>query len=252
MSDLFEELAAVDPVAAKKEVQTIGQNANDRLLEMVLQGGKIDVLERFIALREKEELRQARLAFDMHFSAMQNEFVPAKKDKKAYDSWYAPIESLQRQYNQIITKHGFSYSWKEEAMPDNVKRIIIMISGWGFTKECYFDCPILPGTKQMNPVQVEGARSTYGKRYTFQSGFGITTEEEDTDAMGFDDAVQYSDMIKKLQCCETAQDLVDAWKEIWAELSTDKINGQDGKTKLTVIYNKCKEKFRVKKDGTTN
>lgn len=252
MGDVSENLPVVNTGEETKQVQAIGENVNDRLLEMVLQGGKIDVLERFIALREKEELRQARLQFDLHFSEMQNEFVPAKKDKKAYDSWYAPIESLQRQFNPIITKHGFSYSWKEEALPDNVKRIVIMISGWGYTKEAYFDCPVLPGTKQMNPIQVEGARTTYGKRYTFQSGFGITTEDEDTDAMGFEDALQYADMIKKLRDCETAPDLVEAWASIWKELGTDKINGQDGRTKLTVIYNQCKEKFKVKKDGTTN
>lgn len=238
MGDSFESDLPVVSGGGMTEIST-----SERLFEKVLEAGNIDVLERFIALKEKEELRQARIAFDHNFSAMQKEFVPAKKDKKAYDSWYAPIENLQRQFNPIITKYGFSYSWKEEALPENVKRIIIMISGWGYTKEAYFDCPVLPGTKQMNPVQVEGARTTYGKRYTFMSGFGITTEDEDTDAMTFEDGVEYGDIIKRLRSCETPQALVDAWKMIWQELSNDQV----GRDKVSKEYIACKEKFRVEK-----
>ena len=218
---------------AKSEVAV---SANDRLLEKVLDSGNIEVLERFIALREKEENRQARLAFDLHFSEMQKEFTPAKRSKKAYDSWYAPVEELQKQFNPIITAHGFSYSWKEEAQPESVKRIYIMISGWGYTKEAYFDCPILPGTKQMNPVQIEGARTTYGKRYTFLSGFGITTEDEDTDAMTFDDGVRYADIVLSIENTNTADELKAAWKAAWESLAND----QAGKDKMTVIYNKKK------------
>ena len=37
------------------------------------------------------------------------------------------------------------------------------------------------GKAIMNPLQAEGTRSTYGYRYTFKAGFGITETDEDTD-----------------------------------------------------------------------
>jgi hypothetical protein len=64
--------------------------------------------------------------------------------------------------------------------------------------------------------------------------------------MGFDDAVKYADLVKRLQACETAPDLVAEWKKVWDELTTDKIDGQEGKRKMTVVYTKCKDKFKVK------
>ena len=141
----------------------------------------VERLRQLIDLRAQEEARQAKLAFDEHFSQMQAEFQAVKRSKQGYGYKYAPVEALQSAYGPIIAKHGFSYRWREEMIEGGVKRTIMTTSGWGHSQENTFDCPPLDGTERMNQVQIMGAMSTYGRRYTFIAGFGAIVEDEDDD-----------------------------------------------------------------------
>ncbi len=181
------------PARAKPDDKAIEpQSKDDRLLETVLKTGNIETLERFIALREREQERQARMEFDRNFAKLQSELQPVVKskiakngDKKMYS--YAPLDAIQAACNAVIFKHGFSYSWREEALAENAKRTILVISGWGWQRETSFDSPLIPGTTVQNAIQIAGAQSTYGRRYTFVAGFGIVLEGEDSDAAIPDD-----------------------------------------------------------------
>lgn len=161
---------------------------DDRLLEKVLDAGNIEVLERYIALRASEEERQAKLKFDTEFARLRAE-LPAVVKSKANDhlkSKYAPLETLQRACDEAIFSHGFSYSWHEEAIAEG-KRVWMDISGYGYTRSNYFDAPQIDpvknrdGSNVQNLLQVRGVMSSYGRRYTFISGFGIVIEGEDAD-----------------------------------------------------------------------
>lgn len=160
-----------------------------------------DKLGKIIALVTEQEERKARALYDIHYAEMQSEFLPATRSKKGYDYWYAPIEELQKQYGPIISRHGFSYRWREEAI-ESGKRVYLKISGWGHSEETFFDVPKIDGTKQMNPIQVAGAMSTYGRRYTFIAGFGIAIEDEDRDgdsgSRSDDDQEQLKTMLKSI------------------------------------------------------
>lgn len=160
----------------------------DRLVAMAIESGAdIDKLERLIELRNAEEAREARLAFDTHFGEMQAEFTAVGKNKDALDYngevmyAYAPLETLQLHYNPIIFKHGFSYRWREDAI-ETGKRCVLCISGHGHITETSFDIPKIPSNKRMNDVQAAGSMSSYGRRYTFIAGFGVIIADEDDDA----------------------------------------------------------------------
>ena len=174
--------AEIVPVGDKRvAMSTDFESPGDRLIAMAVENGAdVDKLEKLIALKNQEEERAARRAFDVNFTAMQAEFTPVGKSKKGHGYKYAPIETLQKHHNASITAHGFSYRWREEAIKAG-KRCIMRISGWGHSEENSFDIPPLEGTDRMNEVQVVGAMSTYGRRYTFISGFGIIIEDEDDD-----------------------------------------------------------------------
>ena len=168
------------------EVVTMSQG--DQLVALAIeQGADIDKLEKLIELRNREEERIARLAFDTHFGEMQSEFTAVVKSKEAkdYDDnvmyVYAPLETLQVHYNPTIFNHGFSYRWREEAI-ETGKRCVLCISGHGHITETSFDIPKIPSNKRMNDVQAAGSMSTYGRRYTFIAGFGIIIAGEDDDA----------------------------------------------------------------------
>lgn len=193
----------------------------DALLAQVLSSGNIEVLERYIALRKSEEERQARIAFEEAFSRMRAEMphIAKKKDNKAFNSKYAPIEDIQGPCDPIIYKHGFSYSWREEAIPEG-KRVWIDIFGYGHTKSNYFDCPKINGNNAQNALHTAQIMTAYGKRSTLVSGFGIVVEGEDSDGQITDDVEQLRldltalceerDATGKLKLPQNAFDIINA------------------------------------------
>jgi hypothetical protein len=159
----------------------VAENAGDRLIALAIEhGADVEKLEKLITLKNQEEERAAKKLFDIHFTDMQAQFTAVAKAKQGHGYKYAPIEALQKHYNGVITFHGFSYRWREEAV-DTGKRCVMRISGWGYAEENSFDIPRLQGTNRMNDVQAAGAMSTYGRRYTFVAGFGVIIEDEDDD-----------------------------------------------------------------------
>jgi len=166
----------------------------DRLLETVLASGNIEVLERYIALRKSEEERQARVVFEEHFAKLRADLKPVVKQKENtfLRSKYAPLETLQAVCDETIFKHGFSYTWREEAISEG-KRIWMDITGYGHSKSNYFDTPNMEplksneGKQVTNILQARGIQSTYGQRYTFKAGFGIVIAGEDTDGERLDE-----------------------------------------------------------------
>lgn len=185
----------------------------------------IDKLEKLIELKNKEEERICKKEFDFHFSEMQREFEPIDRSKAGYSSKYAPLDLMVAKYNPIIAKHGFSFRWKETALEGGGKKVTFILSGWGYTNDTTsFDVPLVEGTKQMNAIQVQGALSTYGQRYTFKAGLGITETDEDVDGnLNYEDGIQYADKINMIRICTDLDQLSNTFTALWNELKTDKI-----------------------------
>ena len=184
-----------------------------------------------------------------HFSEMQAEFTSAPRDKEGYDYAYAPIETLQKQYNPIISRHGFAYRWREETI-ETGKRSTLMISGWGHTEENSFDIPPLEGTNRMNAIQVAGAMSTYGRRYTFIAGFGVIISDEDDDAVSATatDALRLVDEVAKIRAAESIDDLKSVFHEVWGHLAGD---DEAGRSILSTEKDLRKVDLLAERDAST-
>lgn len=203
----------------------------DALLAKVLESGNIEVLKEFIALRAQEEARQSRIQFEENFARMRAELPRITKSKnvdirgkRAYS--YAPIEDIQKVCDPIIFKHGFTYSWREEAIPEG-KRVWLDIMGYGHTKSNYFDSPRLDpiqsreGFNVTNVVQMAGQMSTYGKRYSFVSGFGLIVEGEDADAQTVEIPQELSDALDKIRNADTLDKLMAAYQIAYERFKSD-------------------------------
>lgn len=207
MADLFEDDAK--PIG-EKAIAVQATREVDPILADAMSNGNLDMLKEYLALKRSEEDRQARIEFEKHFTAMRAELPAIVKDKAAMNKGermynYAPLESIQRKCDPIIFKHGFCYSWREEAMPEGVKRIWLDISGYGHTRSNYFDCAKIGGTPIQNAIQIAGAMSTYGRRYSFLAGFGVIVEGEDSDGQIPDDVKELKAELGML-CSELASD----------------------------------------------
>ena len=175
------EMVPVDQNPRKKKALT-RIAGKDNLLQLAISKDlDIEKLRELIALKREEEAYQAKKEFDIHFAEMQKEFEPIGKTEQGYEFKYAPLGFMIEKYGPIISKHGFSFRWREEKI-ENGKRVYIVISGWGhMDQNTYFDVPIVTPTKRQNEIQVKGTMSSYGERYTFKAGFGIIEIADDTD-----------------------------------------------------------------------
>lgn len=190
---------------------------DDRLLEMVLASGKIDVLERYLALRESDRAKQAQLEFDRHFAEMQREMPPLppkpttvknKIGKKLYD--YYTLAEIVRAYGPIASKHGFSVRWAEETIDDGKAiRTTCIVSGYGHRESNAVDIPIMQGNELVNSIQQRGVALEYGRRYTYRNGLGIVIIGEDTDGRTEADepAKDYTAQLAAIDACATLAEL---------------------------------------------
>lgn len=234
MSD--QELQLRDTEVAPREKPDQG----DLVALAIHQGLDVEKLRALIEMRNAQEEREAKRAFDNHFAEMQAEFDSVHRSKKGYDYKYAPIEVLQKHYGPVIARHGFSYRWREEALPEGTgKRCILRISGWGHAEENFFDVPNITGTKQMNPIQVAGAMSTYGRRYTFIAGFGVIIDDEDPDGVTNMDLGQYSEMVADLEGQDTEERLRDVAKKYREKLKAQ--GDHNGAAYIMGVYMDCKK-----------
>jgi hypothetical protein len=164
---------------------------DDALLSLAItKGVDTDTLEKLIAMRNTEIDRRAKGDFDREFALMQADFVPVGKTNEAQDKdgnrlyRYCPIEVILAMAAPIIARHGFAYSWEEEALANKEKRIWCIISGYGHERRGYVDIPFMePTTRATNAVQMRGSATTYGKRYSFLNATGIIVGGEDNDAL---------------------------------------------------------------------
>lgn len=244
------QIAKAKPRAVAKP--KIEMSETGMLMKMAMDE-KVDIakFQILVELNNREKERQYKEEFDFHFAEMQKEFTPILRTQKGDKGKYAPVDELVKKYGPIIARHGFSYSWDEIQKSDKSLEIIFTISGYNHDKK---NSKILPeyvpdkggqsGKPIMNVLQAEGVRSTYGYRYTFKAGLGITETNEDTDGaiLNFTDAIDYAEQITWLKTCENREDLLKVFKRIVDDLK--KNNDTIGKGVLTKVYTDMKEALK--------
>lgn len=231
-------------VKAATESAAFDMNA---LIGIAVREDKMEMLRELLDLKHREDDRLAKEEFDSHFSQMQGEFVAVKKsaENKHLHSKYAKIEDIQAVYTPIISKHGFSYSWREEVLEGGGKRTILEISGYKYTKETFWDVPKLDPIKSnaggsvQNAVQVAGSMSTYGRRYSFVNGFGVIMEGEDSDGHVDGTGGEWANEVLSLQSCANMNELYATWSPI-----SEKARGNQSAIKyLSGIFGECKKQL---------
>jgi len=182
-------------------------------------GDRVALMKELIAMKYADEDRNARLGFESAFAKMRAALPEIKKSKEVKTNGgkhmynYAPLEEIQKICDPILQAHGFSYSWREEAILEG-KRVWFDLFAHGHTKSNCFDAPLL-GAKQsnsggeiVNAVQAARMTSSYAKRNSMVDGLGLIIEDEDDDAkVELDDEIRA--IIEKMDKAETAEKLLD-------------------------------------------
>ena len=166
-----------------------------RLMELALKEGKVEALERLVALSERVDARRAERELVSALAAFQSECPAIEKSKPATDTTreggrvlyiYAPLEKIVEAIKPILQKHGLSFSWNMERKEGGVKVTCIVSHLGGGKREAYSDLPMTGGTSIMSAPQKTQATVTYGRRQSLIDALGLSTCDPDTDAADSD------------------------------------------------------------------
>lgn len=155
----------------------------------------VEVLERLVALKEKEEERNARQAFNAAVAAFQSEVGPIPKNKEVnfagrkggkVEYRYASLDSLEKIVRPLLLKHGLSYTWDTGFDEGRIVIVFRLMHVDGHEERSSWSCPVEKQAK-MNMAQSTASTTTYGKRQSMIAGLGLSTAEDDVDGQAPDD-----------------------------------------------------------------
>lgn len=189
----------------------------------ISQNADIEKLAKLMDLQERWEKNEARKAFvqamaDFKANPPRLEKVKhvqfSSKSGNTVDYHYAPLDYVNKQLNEALSKHGLSFRWnvqQVEGAPCPIQVTCILQHSQGHTESVTMSAAI-HDDQRMNAIQRLGATVSYLQRYTLLSATGLATEGMDTDAAGGMTNGELDEQIGELQRCETVAGLEAAFK----------------------------------------
>lgn len=175
---------------APPALTTIQPMQTSALLQMAMQSGaSMDMLERLIALHERNEANEARKAFNAAFAGFKAEGVRIVKNidvkdgplrGKRYADLFAVVDTL----TPVLSKHGLSASWKlTKDEKDWLEVTCLLAHVGGHTETVSMGGPPDAGGAK-NAIQARASAQSYLRRYTFLAITGMAAADEDDDGNG--------------------------------------------------------------------
>jgi hypothetical protein len=178
-------------LAVQGEIQIQPANLLQALVQVATTPGiSIDVIERMVALQERQEARQAQTAFMDAMADCQKEMPQIQKDgrimvKGSERSRFALHEDIDTAVRPIYTKYGFSVGYGTVPKNGKLEVSCTVSHRAGHAKTEAIELPI-DASDYRSEVQSVGSTVTYGKRQLLTMMFNIVTRGADNDGHGGD------------------------------------------------------------------
>lgn len=172
-----------------RELATVHTSPGELIREVIKSGlnaESVGVVERLVALAERQEARQAEKDFNAAFNALQSEMPSIEADRPVPDKFgnvkylYAPFESIMAQVKPLLLKHGFSVSFSMDFKDGRVIQHCTLAHIGGHSRVNTFMARVGGGPPGSSEAQGDGAASTYSKRFALCNALNIVVEK-DTD-----------------------------------------------------------------------
>lgn len=224
-----------------QELATIPQKqpSTADLIGAVIQTGitpeSVSVVERLVALKERETKADAERQFATAFAALQMETPKIQAQKAVPDNAgnirykFAPYEDIWRAVRPLLNKHGFAVSYDQDIADTRVVVTCKLTHIGGHSQSNRFQCRIGSGPPKASEAQGDGAATTYAKRFALCAALGISIEQ-DTDGADPNETVtqQQADSLKS-RCIDSNSDIVRFLKFLKVEKFEDILAKDYGK-----------------------
>lgn len=185
--------AEVGTAVAERSGAALAMPDLPKMMELAIDKGLegVEVLERLVAMMEREQERQAEQAMVEALNAFRSECPGVQKTRAAGDvsqsgtkkGWmYAPLEEIAETIREPLSRHGLSYTWDSEPTENGERETTCTLWHVGGAKRqarVVMPAVDLPKAKP-GSAQTIGAALTYGQRYSLMLVLGLSAVE-DTD-----------------------------------------------------------------------
>lgn len=168
----------------------IEENTAERLMAQAITGNvPVEIMERLMSMRKelkaewaKEQYNAAMAKFQSECPVIEKRKVARDEERKADLYKYAPLDDIVTQVQDLIARHGFSYTFRQENDGNKVRVSCIVSHISGHSEESVMETGLATKTRIMSGPQQIASTVSFNKRYAFCNAFGIMTGDEDVDA----------------------------------------------------------------------
>lgn len=222
MQDDFElqPIPSTEVTFGDKSVSIVPSNANELIRFAIQSNASMEMLERLMALKERDDANEARKAFHDAKAAFKQENIHVTKDKenKQFKSMYTTIGNLVGTVSPFLGKHGLSAAWDVKQPGDGTISVTCTLTHrMGHSESTTLVVPP-DGSGSKNPIQQIKSAITYAKVVTFEDVCGIASSDanEDDDGNGAGSAAyvsenQLRDFIGKVNAATTDAGVMAIW-----------------------------------------
>jgi len=180
--------AIEDDAKTSLPVSTTHTSAMSLLDRAVASGASIEVLEKLIALQERNDTNEARKAFDRAMADVRVDLPAIIKNRevdfstaKGRTSYrYEDLSQVTEQLAPVLSKHGLSFRWRTNSeTPGSVAVTCIISHRDGHNEETTLSSEV-DNSGNKNAIQALGSATSYLQRYTLKAAIGIAASP-DTD-----------------------------------------------------------------------
>ncbi len=165
-------------------------NSVDTLIQKAIESNvPVESLQRLLLMRETLLKEKAKTAFIQAMSDFQKKCPVIEKKKKVMNKdgttiryKYAPIDSIVEQIQKPLGESGLAYTWTVKNETGKITATCKVTHIEGHSEESSFEIPIDSEGYMTAPQKVASAL-TFAKRYSLCNALGISTGDEDTDAV---------------------------------------------------------------------
>jgi hypothetical protein len=154
------------------------------LAKELTKSGAVEALKELFTLRQEITQEIAKKEFFENLRRVQEEIPPIERKRVVRNRdgslryRYATYEDILRAVKPVLTKYGFSFSFKSRVADKQLTVWCELTHEGGHTESTEVTLPILETGNSMNPVQGIGALLSYAKRYSLSLLLGLGTEED--------------------------------------------------------------------------
>ena len=189
----------------KQEVSII--SPEEMIMKAMDKGMTIDMLNKFLDLKERIQKDEAEKAFREAMSSFQASCpIIVKSNNVSYTGVnynYASLDKIVEAVKDILGENNLSYTFTTQQTENSVTADCHVFHTAGHSELTSFTIPIDMASK-MNAAQKVASALTYAKRYAFCNAFGILTGDVDDDATNLND--KPDDKEKKQEADKKAQE----------------------------------------------